>query len=75
MLVGFLHTVFVCDFWRTDPSLWLVRFFLSWTAFDARKKNRGVRNGSGWVVWNVADYCGPRQLAYIAHAYGSFRYG
>jgi len=26
------------------------------------------------VVWNVADYCGPRQLAYIAHA-TEFRYG
>ena len=47
-------TVFVCGFCRTNPSLWLVRVFLPWTAFDARKKKRGIRNGSGWVVWNVA---------------------
>jgi hypothetical protein len=25
-------------------------------------------------VWNVADCRGPRQLAYIARAYGSCRY-
>ena len=38
--------VLVRNFHRNRPGFWLVRFFLPETKCDARKKNRGIRNGS-----------------------------
>ena len=57
--------VFVRNFHRNHPGFWLVRLFLPGTTCDARKKNRGIRNGSCGVMGDVTDCLDSRHLAPI----------
>jgi hypothetical protein len=57
--------VFVRNFHRNRAGFWLVRLFLPGTTCDARKKNRGIRNGSCGIMEHVTDRLDPRHLAPI----------
>lgn len=43
----------------------MVRVFVSWALFDARKKDRGVWNGPGGFVWDVDDSGNSNYLAHL----------